>query len=115
LVDVPCLTVLTLVPSGMTNYDDGMTRRITISVPDHVADRLGKEDNASAYVTRAVEREMSGESVRRQLAEQGVVITDAGRHRTHRQVSEALETFDPQEQRARVERRRARARQAPAT
>jgi hypothetical protein len=72
------------------------------------------EENASAYVTRAVENEMSGESVRRQLAEQGVVITDAGRERTRRQVSAALAAFDPQQQQARVERRRARARQAPA-
>ncbi|MGH3680697.1 MAG: hypothetical protein ACRDT2_10680 [Natronosporangium sp.] len=42
-----------------------MTKKLTISVPDRVADRLAQEDNVSAFVTQAVERVMTGEEVRR--------------------------------------------------
>ena len=56
-----------------------MTQRITVSLPDDVAERLGMETNASAYVTEAVRDRMEREQTRRLLAEHGFPpITDEG-------------------------------------
>lgn len=53
-----------------------MTRKLTISVPDKVADRLAQEDNVSAFITSAVERVMTGEEVRRRHREIGFHIPE---------------------------------------
>ena len=54
------------------------TRRISISVPDDVAERLDREENASAYITGAVRARMRRESVRDVLTAAGFDIsTDA--------------------------------------
>ena len=37
-----------------------MTKKIAISIPDDVAEKLGEIDNVSAYVTEAVRRRMRG-------------------------------------------------------
>ena len=52
-----------------------MTRKIAISVPDDVAERLDRESNVSAFITDAVRARMTGESVRRTLAEAGFELT----------------------------------------
>jgi len=38
-----------------------MTKKLAVSVPDDVAERLSQEPNVSAYVTDAVRRRMAGE------------------------------------------------------
>jgi hypothetical protein len=38
-----------------------MSKRVTVNLPDDVADRLGQEPNASAYVTAALRREIDRE------------------------------------------------------
>ena len=60
---------------------DGMTKKITVSLPDDVAERLASEDNASAYVTDAVRRSMIRETTHAILAQSGVVVTEEGKDR----------------------------------
>ncbi len=48
-----------------------MTQRITISLPDDLAERLGREGNVSAYVATAVRDRMEREQTWRLLAEHG--------------------------------------------
>ena len=57
-----------------------MTKKIAISVPDDVADRLsaGDIENVSAYVTDAVRRVMRTEQTKRSLRAAGFVIADEG-------------------------------------
>ncbi len=66
--------------TGMT------TRRISISLPDDVAERLDREDNASAYVAGAVRARMRRESVRDVLAAAGFEITSSGVDRMRERV-----------------------------
>jgi hypothetical protein len=58
-----------------------MTKKIAISVPDDVADRLSQESNVSAYITDAVRRRMDGERSLEMMRAAGVTITDEGRAR----------------------------------
>lgn len=53
-----------------------MTKKLAISVPDDVADRLAREPNVSAFVTEAVRRRMASEKTREMLAAVGFEITD---------------------------------------
>jgi hypothetical protein len=53
-----------------------MTRKIAISVPDDVADRLDRESNVSAFITDAVRRRMMSEDVRDRLAHGGFTVTE---------------------------------------
>jgi hypothetical protein len=56
-----------------------MSKRVTVNLPDDVADRLGLETNASAYVTDALRERMEREQTRALLAEHGFPpITDEG-------------------------------------
>ncbi|MGH3716331.1 MAG: hypothetical protein ACRDT4_23155 [Micromonosporaceae bacterium] len=53
-----------------------MTKKITVSLPDDVAERLEYERNASAYVAEAIRRRMLSEQVREQLRAVGINVTD---------------------------------------
>jgi hypothetical protein len=57
-----------------------MTKKIAISIPDDVAERLaaGDIDNVSAYITRAVRRQILVERTKQQLAEVGMHVTQEG-------------------------------------
>lgn len=55
-----------------------MTRKIAISVPDDVAERLAEEPNVSAYITEAVRGRMDSERAREFLTAIGFDITDEG-------------------------------------
>ena len=55
-----------------------MTKKIAISIPDDVAEKLGAVDNVSAYVTEAVRRRMRGEQIRSELRKVGVDVTEEG-------------------------------------
>jgi predicted transcriptional regulator len=55
-----------------------MSKRVTVNLPDDVAERLSHESNASAYVTEALRDRMEREQTRNLLAEHGFAITDEG-------------------------------------
>jgi hypothetical protein len=56
----------------------GMTKKITISVPDDVADELVHVENVSAYVTASLRRDRRIAQVREHFARDGIVITPEG-------------------------------------
>jgi hypothetical protein len=53
-----------------------MTKKIAISVPDDVAERLASEPNVSAYVTVAVRQRMVSEQVRAMQVAAGLELTE---------------------------------------
>jgi len=55
-----------------------MSKRVTVNLPDDVAERLGHEPNASAYVTEALRERIDRERTRALLVEHGILITDEG-------------------------------------
>ncbi|BCJ54687.1 hypothetical protein Asp14428_61620 [Actinoplanes sp. NBRC 14428] len=70
--------VSTVLPQDL-KYDSSMTRRITVSLPDDVAQYLDKHPNSSAVVADAVRARMErGAAVAAALRAAGVDITDAG-------------------------------------
>jgi hypothetical protein len=78
-----------------------MTKKIAISVPDDVAERLSADDidNVSAYITEAVRGRMRAEQTRKVLLELGFKITDEGVERMRQRVR-ALDAQSTPEQRA---------------
>jgi hypothetical protein len=73
-----------------------MTKKIAISVPDDVADRLAREPNVSAYITAAVRRRMSAERTREALVALGFDITDEGIARAHEEHRTLMESVTPE-------------------
>jgi hypothetical protein len=57
-----------------------MTKKIAISIPDDVAERLaaGDIENVSAYITEAVRQRIVSERFREELVGLGFKITDEG-------------------------------------
>ncbi|NYH40960.1 hypothetical protein HNR22_000687 [Micromonospora jinlongensis] len=53
-------------------------RKLSISVPPDVAERLERESNASAYITQAVRDRMRLDALDAELAHQGIPITEQG-------------------------------------
>lgn len=53
-----------------------MTRKIAISLPDDVAQRLDREPNVSAFIAETIRRRMVGERVREALARAGRAVSD---------------------------------------
>ncbi|TYB99412.1 hypothetical protein FXF53_15710 [Micromonospora sp. WP24] len=53
-------------------------RKLSISVPPDVAERLEQEPNASAYVTQAVRDRMRLDAMDAELAHTGIEITEQG-------------------------------------
>ncbi|MET8090362.1 hypothetical protein [Micromonospora sp. NPDC005220] len=82
-----------------------MTKKIAISVPDDVADRLSTEPNVSAFVTGAVRRQMAGEKTREVLARAGFVITDEDVADAHAEMEQLKARITPElrEQAARLQ------------
>ncbi|MET8234491.1 hypothetical protein ABZS77_27835 [Micromonospora sp. NPDC005298] len=66
-------------------------RKLSISVPPDVAERLEREANASAYITQAVRDRMRLDALDAELAHQGIAITEQGvaRARARRAAVEA--------------------------
>lgn len=71
-------------------YPSGMTKKIAISIPDDVAERLtaGDIENVSAYITEAVRRRIEVEGTRAFLAATGIHVTDEGVERRRRDLAE---------------------------
>jgi hypothetical protein len=86
-----------------------MTKKIAISVPDDVADRLAREPNVSAFVTESVRRRMSAERVRSAMTNLGITLTDEGVANAGRKLDELQASITPElrrqaaELRARIE------------
>ena len=76
-----------------------MTKKITISVPDDVAERLSADDieNVSAYITESVRGRMRAEQTRKVLLELGFNITDEGVERMRQRVAELNARWTPEE------------------
>lgn len=81
-----------------------MTKRVTVSLPDDIADRLEAEPNASAYVAEAIRQRAIREAGRRMLAEQGFQITDEGLARARERLAEADRQWTPERRQALRER-----------
>jgi hypothetical protein len=72
-----------------------MTQRVTVSLPDDVAERLGSEQNASAFVAEAVRDRMVREKTAALLAAHGFEVTPEGRTRARRRLDEARDRMTP--------------------
>ena len=64
-----------------------MTKKLTVSLPDDVAARLGRESNVSAFVTMAIRRQMDRERTVELLGQAGYELSvghaEAGFDRLH--------------------------------
>lgn len=69
-----------------------MSRRVTVNVPDEVAERLEREPNVSQYVTTAIRDRMRHEerlaATRRLLADAGYQLTAEGVDRMRTRLAE---------------------------
>lgn len=66
-----------------------MTRRISISLPDDIAERLDHEENASAYIAEAIRLRVRRESLGQVLVNAGYRITPEGKERMRRRLQDA--------------------------
>ena len=73
-----------------------MTKKITISLPDDLADRLADESNASAYVAESLRRRVAGEKTREILRNVGFTITEAGVARAHAEMEQLKASITPE-------------------
>jgi Arc/MetJ-type ribon-helix-helix transcriptional regulator len=73
-----------------------MTQRVTVSLPDDVAERLSREGNASAYVTAALRNQMDREETQATLAAHGIEVTAAGLARARKRLDEAKAKMTPE-------------------
>jgi hypothetical protein len=73
-----------------------MTKKIAISVPDDVAERLAHEPNVSAYITEAVRGRMAGEQTRQILNAAGFAITDDDMERAGQEIDRAYANVTPE-------------------
>ena len=80
-----------------------MTKKITVSLPDDIAERLEQEKNVSAYVADSIRRRMNGELTRDVLREAGFDITEESIAEARRQRTALLTAMSPE---ARDEARR---------
>ncbi len=80
-----------------------MTRKIAISVPDDVAERLEREPNVSAFITEAVRRRMAGESVRNAMTAAGFTLTEEDLARAGTELDELEASVTPELRRKAME------------
>ncbi|MET8260793.1 hypothetical protein [Micromonospora sp. NPDC005205] len=73
-----------------------MTKKIAISVPDDVAERLALEPNVSAFITDSVRQRMASEHTRRALRRVGFQLTNEGLAEAGRKLDEAHAKITPE-------------------
>ncbi|HEX7744865.1 MAG TPA: hypothetical protein VF462_06350 [Micromonosporaceae bacterium] len=73
-----------------------MTKKITISLPDDLAERLEREPNVSAFVAQSLRRQMAGETTREILQRLGFKITDEGLARAGERLERAQAGITPE-------------------
>lgn len=79
-----------------------MTKKLAISVPDDVAERLAQEENVSAFVTRLVRGRMGGEEIRRIYRERGTPLSEDEIRRAGEEMDQLQAAITP-EKRAELE------------
>jgi hypothetical protein len=84
-----------------------MTRRLTISLPDDVAQRIDREPNASAFIADLVRRATRNEQLVAYLKEE-LGVTDEGVERVREWRRKSRVAWDTPENRAQAEAARAR-------
>jgi hypothetical protein len=73
----------------------GMTRRLTISLPDDVAARIDREPNASAFIAELIRRVTRYEALRTYLRDE-LGVTEDGKARARERLRRAhLESGEP--------------------
>ena len=55
-----------------------MTRKLSISLPEDLAEHLDHVENASAYIADAIRLRLRAERTRAMLDRHGIQVTDAG-------------------------------------
>jgi len=73
-----------------------MGRKITISIPDDVAERLESERNVSAYVTDAIQKRMDAERTRHVLTQLGFDLSEEGMEEARQKLDEARAKITPE-------------------
>jgi hypothetical protein len=73
-----------------------MSKRVTVNLPDDVADRLAQEPNISAFVTEALRERMGRERTMALLTEHGFRVTDEGRARARSRLAGARARMTPE-------------------
>ncbi len=77
-----------------------MTRKLSISLPDDLAEHLDTVDNASAYIADAIRLRRKGERTREMFARHGIQITEEG----VQAAGERLRAAEERRRQARAER-----------
>lgn len=72
-----------------------MTRKITISIPDDIAERLDHEKNVSAFVTSSLRRTIDAEHTRRVLTRLGFDLSEEGMADARARYDAALASVTP--------------------
>jgi hypothetical protein len=65
-----------------------MAKRVTVNLPDDVAERLNREGDASAFVADAVRARMRSEASRTMMEAAGFRFTDEGLGAARRRIEE---------------------------
>jgi hypothetical protein len=73
-----------------------MTRKITVSLPDDIAERLEQEKNVSAFVADSIRRRMEAEHTRRVLVELGFELSPEGTAAARARYEEAVAKITPE-------------------
>lgn len=73
-----------------------MTKKIAISVPDDVAERLAREPNVSAYITEAVRRNMVAERVHEMQRQAGMDVREEKIAEARERLVKAREAWTPE-------------------
>jgi hypothetical protein len=84
-----------------------MTRRLTISVPDDIAERIDREPNASAFIADLVRRATRNEELLAYLRDE-IGVTDEGVTRVREWRRRSRAEWDTAENRAQAAAARAR-------
>ncbi|MEV0004103.1 hypothetical protein AB0H28_17705 [Micromonospora sp. NPDC050980] len=73
-----------------------MTKKIAVSLPDDVAERLAQEPNVSAFVAESVRQRMAGERTRRTLRQVGFRLAEDRLAEAGRALDEAQAKITPE-------------------
>jgi hypothetical protein len=73
-----------------------VTKKITVSLPDDVAERLEQEKNVSAYVADSIRVTMAAEHTRRVLTELGFDLSEEGMAEARAKLDEARAKITPE-------------------
>jgi hypothetical protein len=73
-----------------------MTRKITISIPDDIAERLDREKNVSAFVAGSLRRTIDAEHTRRVLTQLGFDLSEKGMAEARSRYDAAMASVTPE-------------------